>query len=234
MDKRETAIHQDCFYFLQTNSWMGSHALWDSANQLRQRLEFPLCNHPNNPTPYISQKNICFEQYQAITISLIKSQWKSPQYQIVSTQWKTLFVCWSEVQWDTIHTVPGISGSFEAFSSEHMAQMSSTRCTSDFNTPTILIPCFCDGTRKAFKESRPATAGIKFGCRLVQWSSTCSTLVQSIFLVLVILPCSCPFGAFLTKDAELLRTKHGSPFLLSLLHSCNRGCGWCCHRSYYY
>ncbi len=187
--------------------------------------------------------------------------------------------------------------------------------------------CFCDGTRKAFKESRPATAGIKFGCRLVQWSSTCSTLVQSIFLVLVILPCSCPsddihidstrispqrrehqsttkksrpsdnpkpkqidawssqdepsllllssqglcmlrsyqrgtfqeenirprvstckgkesiakfihtgtrererkreysLGAFLTKDAELLRTKHGSPFLLSLLHRCSRGCG---------
>jgi hypothetical protein len=52
--------------------------------------------------------------------------------------------------------------------------------------------CFCDGTRKAFKESRPATAGIKFGCRLVQWSSTCSTLIHSIVLVLVILPCSCP------------------------------------------
>jgi hypothetical protein len=32
-------------------------------------------------------------------------------------------------------------------------------------------------------------------------------------------------GAFLTKDAELLRTKHGSPFLLSLLHRCSRGCG---------
>jgi hypothetical protein len=53
---------------------------------------------------------------------------------------ENLFVCWSEVQRDTIHTVPGISGSFEAFPPEHMAQMSSTRCTSDFNTPAILIP----------------------------------------------------------------------------------------------
>ncbi len=139
MDKRETAIHQDCFYFLQTNSWMGGHALWDSTNQLRQRLEFPLCNHPNNPTPYMSQTNICFEQYQAITISLIKSQWKSPQYQIVSTQWKTLFVCWSEVQWDAIHTVPGIGWSFEAFASKNMAQMTSTCCACNFSAPAICI-----------------------------------------------------------------------------------------------
>jgi hypothetical protein len=48
--------------YTPTHEW-GSHALWDSTNQLRQKLEFPLCNHPNNPTPYMSQTNICFEQY---------------------------------------------------------------------------------------------------------------------------------------------------------------------------
>lgn len=45
----------------------------------------------------------------------------------------------SELDRDTVHTVALIGGCLEAFSLEHMAQMSATGCTCDLYPPTIRI-----------------------------------------------------------------------------------------------
>lgn len=43
-------------------------------------------------------------------------------------------------------------------------------------------------SRKTLKESRPATARIKFGTWLIKWGSAASTVVYSFFIKLVIFP----------------------------------------------
>jgi hypothetical protein len=97
---------------------------------------------------------------------------------------QNLFLCWSEVQWDAIHTVPGISGSFEALCSKHMAQVTSTCCANNFkhwfhqatSNPNKSC-CHC----KLLKHIKHSEKTFSVKQRKVYFVSFASTIGEGIF-----------------------------------------------------
>ncbi len=112
----------------------------------------------------------------------------------------------------------------EALTGEHMAQMSIAVRAANFGAPAIRVWNLLHGTRDFLVETRPATTGMKFGIRRIQFRIAASTCVRALAKFVIVLARKWRFGTSVFDDVLLLRRQIIPGVHARILRACSAEC----------